>query len=484
MNSDWLNELSAWLHLHPGWLAVALFSTAFVESLAIAGIVVPGVAILFAVAVLAGQTGMPMSEVFIWAGLGAIAGDTLSFELGRLLQGRLETLWPLSRYPGILAKGELFFRKHGGKSIVIGRFVGPVRPIVPLVAGALWMPWKRFLSFNIASAIAWSPAYTLPGFLVGSALASNIQPPAHFYAVIGFSLAALATVYLILFRLQLGLSEGSRFYAWLEHQMQHYSATHHFWHLYTNDRPAQGGEFPLASLMLALTATGLFLLWSQLATYTHLLEPFNQLVLHWFSQLRQPLLDGPALAFTLLGDPPVLVAAAVVFSLALWFRGYYAAAAHIVAATLLTACLVWVLKFTFAMPRPDEVLNPPSSGAFPSGHSAGITVFVTLIAGFIAGENDNRKRWQAYILLSLPLVPVAVSRLYLGVHWFTDIIGGILLGLAITGAVRASYSRYDRTPLGINITMVMAGCLWLAFTALYLVLAWPGAVAAYSLLQP
>jgi undecaprenyl-diphosphatase len=107
-------------------------------------------------------------------------------------------------------------------------------------------------------------------------------------------------------------------------------------------------------------------------------------------------------------------------------------------------------------------------------------VFVTLIAGFIAGESHQRKRWQTYIFLSLPLLPVAISRLYLGVHWFTDIIGGILLGLAITGAVRASYSRYDKIPLRVDVTFMLAGCLWLVFTVFYLVLAWPEAVAAYS----
>lgn len=479
MSGDWLVDLSAWLHLHPGWLVVALFSTAFIESLAIAGLVVPGVAILFAIAVLAGKSGMPISEMLLWSTLGAIAGDTLSFELGRRLQGRLDTVWPLSRHPSIMAKGEAFFQTHGGKSIVIGRFFGPVRPIIPLVAGALGMSWKRFLSFNIASAIGWAPVYTLPGFLVGSALASDIRPPAHFYAVIGISLGVLAVVYLVLFRFQLGLTEGGRFYTWLERRMAHYSATHHFWHLYTNNRPAQGGEFPLASIMLALTATGLFLICSQLVTYTHLLEPFNQLVLQWFLQLRQPLLDGTAIAITMIGDPPVLAVAAVLFSLALWFRGYYAAAGHIVAAALLTGLLVWLLKYTLGVPRPDEVISPPVSGAFPSGHSAGITVFFTLIASFVAGESRSQKRWQTYILLSLPLLPVAISRLYLGVHWFTDIIGGILLGLAITGAVRASYSRFDRAYLGVDVSIIMAGVLWLAFTAGYIALAWPDALAAY-----
>ena len=81
--SPWLTNLIAWLSGAPGWLAAALFATAFVESLAIAGILVPGVAILFAVAALAGKTGMPLSEALVWAGLGAVAGDTLSFALGR-----------------------------------------------------------------------------------------------------------------------------------------------------------------------------------------------------------------------------------------------------------------------------------------------------------------------------------------------------------------------------------------------------------------
>lgn len=479
MTGSWLNDLSAWLGLHPGWLAVALFATAFVESLAIAGIIVPGVAILFAIATFAGQAGMPVTEALLWAGLGAIAGDSISFALGRCLQGRLNSVWPLSRYPALIAKGTGFFRQHGGKSVVIGRFVGPVRPVIPLIAGALLMPWRRFLAFNIASAIGWAPVYVLPGFLVGSALSSEIRPPAHFYGVTGGSLGILILIYVVLFRFQLGLAEGRPLYTWLQRRMAQYDTTHRFWRLYTNQRPAREGEFPLTSFILALGASALFLIWMQLATLTHLLDPFNLTVAQWFEQLRQPLLDGPVIAITMLGDPAVLVAAALLSILVLAFRGYYAAAIHILVATVLTSALVWGLKSALGVPRPQLVLTPPASGAFPSGHSAGITVLVCLLASFVAGEIRHRKRWQVYALVSLPLLPVALSRLYLGVHWFTDVIGGIVLGLAITGAVRASYSRYDRTPLAPDLFMIIAGLLWLALTCIYISVTWPEAVAAY-----
>lgn len=476
MSSAWLNDLSAWLSLHPGWLAVALFMTAFLESLALAGIVVPGVAILFAIAVLVGKTGMPIAEALLWTGLGAMAGDTASFALGRLFQGRLTTVWPLSRYPKIIGTGERFFKSHGGKSVIIGRFVGPVRPIIPLVAGALMMPWRRFLVFNISSAIAWAPVYIFPGFLVGSALTSEIRPPAHFYAVIAISLAALTLVYFVLLRFQLGLGEDSRFYHRLKQWMAQYEATNRFWRLYSNQRPAQIGEFPLASFMLALGASALLLIWGQLTIATNLLDGFDHATLVWFEQLRQPLLDGPFIAITLLGDMPVLMMAGALACATLLFRGYYAAAIHILVAIAVTIILVWGLKFLLGVPRPDEVMGPPNSGAFPSGHTAGVTLLVTLLASFVAGESKYRKRWQYYILLSLPLVPVAVSRLYLGVHWFTDVIGGLLLALAVTGAMRASYSRYDKVPLAPDITVVIATVVWVIFTGAYILLSWNQAV--------
>ncbi|PXX90156.1 phosphoesterase [Marinobacter vulgaris] len=480
MSSEWLQALSAWLGSNPGWLSAGLFFTAFLESLALAGILIPGVAIIFAVSALAGQTAMPVLEVMLWAGAGAVTGDGISFALGRLFQGRLDKLWPLNHFPGFIAKGEVFFRLHGGKSVVIGRFVGPIRPVIPLVAGAFLMPWRRFLAFNLSSALAWAPTYVLPGYLFGSAVASDFEPPAHFYPVIGISAGILVVIYLLFFRFQLGLGHSSRVYQGLAGLMARYHITRRFWRRYTSQRPAQAGEFPLPSLSLALGAGALFMILGQLVTATGMFAPFNNLALEWFAQLRSPLLDPVMILLTLLGDPPVLLAAAALSSLVLGMRGFYAAALHVAGAALLATVLVWALKNLSAIPRPELVLGPPESGAFPSGHATGITVFSSLAASFIARESRLRWRWRYYLAFSLPIVLIGLSRLYLGVHWFTDVVAGVLLGLSISGLTRASYSRYDNIPLTTDSSLLAAGIAWALYIVWYVTANWSEAVVLYG----
>ena len=121
-----------------------------------------------------------------------------------------------------------------------------------------------------------------------------------------------------------------------------------------------------------------------------------------------------------------------------------------------------LLKHLYALPRPDLLLEPLTSFSYPSGHSSGGALFFALLAAFIAQQLSYHRRWLIYVLAALPMLAIGASRLYLGVHWFSDVIGGGLLGLALASAVRTGYSRYDRQPITWSSAALWLGSLLLA----------------------
>ena len=162
-------ELLGWLGSHTRWLGLAIFMIALVESLAIAGLLVPGVVLLFAASALAGGGNLGLMAALTWAFAGAVCGDLISFAMGRWFHQDIRRLRLFARHPQWLDRGESFFRQYGTYSIVLGRFIGPIRPIIPMVAGMFDMPFWRFLLVNILSALAWAPLYVLPGYVAGNA---------------------------------------------------------------------------------------------------------------------------------------------------------------------------------------------------------------------------------------------------------------------------------------------------------------------------
>src|SRR5690606_38386248 len=126
MDTSQLQPLLDFLQEQPEWLAITILVAALLESLAFVGILIPGVLLMFVLSSLAGSGLLSLEVTLLTAVVGAVLGDGLSFYLGRIFHERLHSVWPFRRYPGILRRGETFFYRHGGKSIVIGRFVGPV----------------------------------------------------------------------------------------------------------------------------------------------------------------------------------------------------------------------------------------------------------------------------------------------------------------------------------------------------------------------
>lgn len=196
-------DLLNWLGSHTHWLGLAIFLIAMVESLAVAGLLVPGVLLLFAAAALAGGGSLGLMATLSWAFAGAVCGDVISFAMGRCFHQDIRRMRLFARHPHWLDRGEHFFRRYGSYSIVLGRFIGPIRPIIPMVAGMFDMPYWRFLLVNILSALAWAPVYVLPGYVAGNA--TRWPVPESFWSqtlILLGTLAAFAFALLLLLRAQ------------------------------------------------------------------------------------------------------------------------------------------------------------------------------------------------------------------------------------------------------------------------------------------
>ena len=167
MPEDIIANLILALQQHPILALFFVFLVAFSESLIIIGLIVPGAILMILLGALIVMDALEFWPTVFVAVCGAVAGDSLSYWLGSRYQDKLLNLWPLSRHPDLIIRANRFFQQHGVKSIILSRFIGPLRPIIPAIAGMTKMPGKIFIATNIGSAIFWAPLYLLPGLLFG-----------------------------------------------------------------------------------------------------------------------------------------------------------------------------------------------------------------------------------------------------------------------------------------------------------------------------
>ncbi|WP_348771468.1 DedA family protein [Azospirillum sp. SYSU D00513] len=155
--------LAGFIEAHADWAEAIVFLVAFAEGLTLVGLVIPGIVVLTAAGGLAAAGVLDFWTILLAITAGAILGDAASYWLGRRYGERLFQLWPFSRRPGLRGRGEAFFEKHGGKSVFLARFLGPLRAVVPTTAGMMGMPHRQFQVFNVLSAVIWAPLLMSPG---------------------------------------------------------------------------------------------------------------------------------------------------------------------------------------------------------------------------------------------------------------------------------------------------------------------------------
>jgi membrane protein DedA with SNARE-associated domain len=163
---DFAHALADFVRDHQAWAAPIVLVLAFGESLAFISLLIPAWGALVAIGALIGASGISFWPIWIAGGIGAALGDWVSYWFGYKYKEQVAQIWPLSRYPEILPRGEAFVKRWGVPSIFIGRFFGPLRASVPLAAGIFEMPYLQFQIANFVSALIWAAALLVSGDVI------------------------------------------------------------------------------------------------------------------------------------------------------------------------------------------------------------------------------------------------------------------------------------------------------------------------------
>ena len=159
----WMHGLIEFVRQNQVWAAPIVLLLACGESLAFISLLLPAWGALVAIGALVGASGISFWPVLIAGAIGAALGDWLSYWFGFRYKDQVAQIWPLSKFPDLLPRGEAFVKKWGVPSIYIGRFFGPLRASVPLAAGIFEMPYWRFQVANFTSAFIWAGVLLLFG---------------------------------------------------------------------------------------------------------------------------------------------------------------------------------------------------------------------------------------------------------------------------------------------------------------------------------
>ena len=161
------SSILEFLEENPNWINLMMFLLVFVESLIILGLFTPATLIIPGIGALAASINISPVVIVFWASLGMIMGDTVSFFIGKLVGNKVED-WIPEKYHHYIFQARKFMKKRGMLSVALGRFVGPLRCLVPLTAGTLGMKPKVFFPVEILSAPTWTAVYVLTGYFLGA----------------------------------------------------------------------------------------------------------------------------------------------------------------------------------------------------------------------------------------------------------------------------------------------------------------------------
>ena len=461
---DLAQTLGRWTYLLVGALA-------FLETGAFVGLVAPGEFTVILGGVIAGQGEINVLLLLAITWMAAFLGDTTSFVIGsRLGRSFLERHGPRVKITSErLEQVESYFDRHGGKTILIGRFIGLVRALAPFIAGSSKMPYRRFAPYSVIGTGLWSATFVLLGYAFWQSFEKVAGVAGRATVVFGVIVALIVGVVYAYRRLR-HEEERRRLGAWLERQGQRpplrpvAAVMRPIWRRLL--RPAWRFVAPQLRFLwgritpgdlgieltttLAIASVGGFVFGAyadELATTPRLTtadKEIEELTIDLYNETAVDI----ARVVTDLGSLAVIVPLVLVLAGVLIWRRSVLELAVLVSGLLLTYAGVHITKGAIDRPRPAQPLDDITGSSFPSGHAAyAIThVAMAVIAARLLPNFASRA-----VLVFAAIVAAAVvglTRLYLRAHFWSDVVGGWALGAGAFGVVATlallvSYIRHN-----------------------------------------
>ena len=448
--------------MHPGWAIAVIFLIAFGEALLVIGLVVPSTAVLVGAGALVGTGKLEFWPVMLATTFGCILGDQVSYWAGRIFGERLRTMWPLSAYPHLVAKGEDFVKLHGGKSIALGRFVPGVKAVVPGIAGMFGMGQIFFTTVNVTSGIVWALAHLAPGVLLGQALALAGDLSGRLLIILLVLLVVLGVAGWLL-RVAAGTISPyrkalqGRVANWARRNSS--SAIRRFGNAIAPETPSS--VLLLLAIVLGILAIAILIDIVSGRMVQDAVGNFDQALYNLFSEVRSAPGDELFIRITMLGDNVVIFSTAGIIVLWLLMQRAWRAAAAAAAVIALAKIAVMLASAKFGV-------HPPTLGGpildvqqfrFPSGH----TLMVGALFGVLATlSSRGLARWSQAIVVAtcgIGVIAVAFSRLYLGVSWLSDVTASILIAIilvTIFSVVIEALPQHRFRPVGLLMVSIVA----------------------------
>jgi undecaprenyl-diphosphatase len=408
------------------------FFAAMFEALPVIGAVIPGSTLIVATGALVATDSIRLWPLSGWVILGAVIGDTVAYNVGRHYGRSIVTRWPFSRHPRLIEEAERFFARHGGKSVLFGRFLPATRAFVPLFAGILRLSPARFYPAVILSAAMWALAHILPGVAVGASLTLAGAVAGRLLIFIALLAGVLLlAMWLVRLVLRIVIPRLGR----LANRLDAWAVTGDRWPQRLMRSLLEPGERELRGLVVAV-AVLVATLWLFFAILEDVVsgDPLvraDAAIFGLLQNLRSPWADSLMVSVTELGDPVMVIGVTLAVLLWLLSQRAWRTALYWMAAVTLGSFFNTGLKMMLYRPRPaPDLYSGWGAFSFPSGHAT-VNIVMWGFLAFLATREMKPLGRRIFIAFSVAVVSlIGFSRLYLGVHWFSDVSAGLAFGAA------------------------------------------------------